>query len=91
MEKQRIKEFSQLIRKEYYEQDFTVSSDNVLSSDRNIIKSFLVAQRSPLELLQSLWVLSSSHPLRTVQEARSSFLFLSYQSLKRFDVFATIS
>jgi hypothetical protein len=57
MEKQRIKTLQQLTRKGCYEQDFIVSSNNVLSLDMTIIKSFLVTQRSPLVLLQSPWVL----------------------------------
>src|SRR5215218_924573 len=61
MEKQRIKTLQQLTRKGCYEQDFIVSSNNVLSLDMTIIKSFLVTQRSPLVLLQSPWSFFSSH------------------------------
>jgi hypothetical protein len=64
--KQRIKEFDQLTRKEHSKLSSMIRSNNVLASHRNIIKSFLVALKKPLALLQYLWVLPSSHPIRTV-------------------------
>jgi cell division protein FtsW (lipid II flippase) len=53
--KQRIKEFSQLTRKEPSKQSSMIRSNNVMSSHRNIIKSFLVvALKKPLVMLYSL-------------------------------------
>ena len=77
------KEFHQLTRKKHYEQGFMVSSKNVLSLDRNIIKSFLVvALKKPLALLQSLYVLSSSHRIH-MSKKLILFLFLSHQNLEQ--------
>ena len=59
-------------KREHSKLSSMIRSDNVLASHRNIIKSFLVALKKPLALLQYLWVLSSSHPIHTVYEANSS-------------------
>jgi len=59
-------------KREHSKLSSMIISDIVLASHRNIIKSFLVALKKPPALLQSVWVLSSSHLTRTVQEAHSS-------------------
>jgi hypothetical protein len=75
-----------LTRKGYYEQDFIVSSNNVLFLDMTLTKSFLVTQRSPLVLLHSPWVFSSSHSIR--ESKHFSLFSCPIKTLKRFDVFA---
>jgi len=72
-EKIKDKKVTPIPEKRVYEQDFIVSSNNALSLDRNIIKSFLVTRRSPLALLQSPWVFSSFHSIRKSNQEYSTF------------------